>query len=147
MDGQDPTGGSESRGDLATRTFRTAFIATIFALILLGWINETVSTGWRLYVLAHIFKAAWAGTAAVIVSGIAFAAVSFMAGEMQNPGRSSPTPTLNGVRGVLVFVTATATLAYFMPDWALFTDAFAALVLILWLIAVVLAARVRTRRR
>jgi hypothetical protein len=146
MERHDPGAGGEPRGDLATRTFRTSFIATLFALILLGWINESVSTGWRLYVLANIFKAAWAATAAVIASGIAVVAVSLLAGETQGHGRSSPSPTLNAIRSLLAFVTATAALAYFMPDWTVFTGTFAALVLMLWLVAFALAMRVRARR-
>lgn len=121
----------------AVRALWFALAGSAVALIVLWRINDSVSTGWRLYVLADILRAAWAATVAVITAGLAVAVVDFTAGQ----GRRSWRTVM--VRMILALVTALSALGYFMPNWGFWTGLFAGAVLLLWGIGLLVATSAR----
>lgn len=121
----------------AVRALWFAVAGSAVGLIVLWRLNDSVSTGWRLYVLADVLRAAWAATAAVITAGFAVAMVDFAAGQ----GRRARGVGLFQV--ILALVTSISALGYFMPNWSFWTGVFAGAVLLLWAAGLLLAAIAR----
>jgi hypothetical protein len=121
--------------------FWRALAGAIVVLLVLAILNQRLSTGWRLYVLARALRAVWAATLAMIV-GIG-AGLLLDAAVPARRGRFSKRRMLfAALRSIIVLVTALGTLGYFMPDWTPLAALFAALTLSIWLAAGVTALTV-----
>lgn len=126
-----------------TAAFWLSFASVMIVLIAMEMLGQRLSTGWRLYVLDRVLKAAGAGTISV-VTGIIVALIL----EVGGPARmniSTLRIIFEGLRGLTVLTAAAGVLGYFMPDWTPLSTAAAALVLLLWLLTAALAMTLRRR--
>ncbi len=111
------------------------------ALIALGWLEASVSTGFRIYVLTPGFKALLGANVAVFSAVLAVALVDFLTGEhVQNRHRRRIRRT---VKSVLALMTGFAALGSLLPDWSTSTAVVGVLVLTLWATGILLIGRAR----
>jgi hypothetical protein len=100
------------------------------ALVLLVILNQSVSTGWRMYVLARILKTAWAATIAIFAAASASALLDWIAtAEGPSGGRRV---TFVILKIAVAAAAAVGAFAYYLPDWDPWTAAFAGIVVVLW---------------
>jgi hypothetical protein len=117
--------------------------ATVAALVLLVVVGNRVSSGFRLNVLETILKAGWAGTAAILASGLATAIVRRLSGEPRAAG-GILNRLLDLITALIAFVTALVTLGYFMPGWDAGIATCAGIVAALWALAAIVARFARS---
>jgi hypothetical protein len=109
--------------------------ATVCALLALAWLERSVATGFRTYVLTHALRTAWTTTIALAAATVAAAAVTLAAGR-----RRSATPAVRAAAIAIAFVTAIAALGGMLPDWSEFTCGVAGAVVALWAAAILIAS-------
>jgi hypothetical protein len=129
---------SGGRNLAGRRTLARVLILTIagtaLALVGLAALNGSVSTGWRLFVLDRVFKAAWAVSIAIL-AGAASLMITASAGSrrIRGPARQ----VFREVVGLmLACAIAVGALDYFLPDWTRVTIMSGVVVLLLWIFAV-----------
>jgi hypothetical protein len=113
----------------------SALGATVCALLTLAWLERSVATGFRIYVITHALRTAWSTTIALAAATIAAVAVTLPA------GRRRATSAVRAAAAVIAFVTAIAALGAMLPDWSEFTCAVASAVVALWAAAILIASR------
>jgi hypothetical protein len=111
-----------------------ALAGAIVVLLVLAILNQRLSTGWRLYVVARALRAVWAATIAMIVGTGAGLLLDAMI-RARRGGFSIQRMLFAALKSLIVLVTALGTLGYFMPDWTPLSAVFAALTLSIWLLA------------
>ncbi len=121
--------------------FWRALASAIVVLLVLAILNQRLSTGWRLYVLARALRAVWAATIAMIV-GIGAGLLLDATIRARRGGFSIRRMLFAALKSIIVLVTTLGTLGYFMPDWTPLSALFAALTLSIWLVAGVTALTV-----
>lgn len=114
--------------------FWRALVSAIVVLLVLAALNQRLSTGWRLYVLARALRAIWAATIAMMV-GISAGLLLEAIIPTRRGGFSKRRMLLAALRAAVVLVTVLGTLGYFMPDWTPLSAFFAILTLSIWLLA------------
>ncbi len=122
-------------GGFDTRAWWIGFAATALALLLLAWLEQSVATGFRIYVLTRVLKTAWAATIALAAAALAATAMGVTIGAARE------TPVSRAARFVPAFVTGLAALGAMMPDWSEFSCAVAGVVVIIWAGAILVASR------
>ncbi|MBF6567858.1 MAG: hypothetical protein IVW54_03155 [Candidatus Binataceae bacterium] len=115
----------------------------MMVLIAMEMLGQRLSTGWRLYVLDRVLKAAWAGTISVVIGTIV--AMMLELGGLARMRISILRIAFEGLRALTVLTAAAGALGYFMPDWTPLSTAAAALVLLLWLLTGASAMTLRWR--
>lgn len=89
--------------------FWVGICVCLAGVVFLALLNESLSTGWRLYVIGRIFKAAWAATIALFAANRATALPRFLAPPEQRPARLQA--TFHALRIIV------AALGYYLPGW------------------------------
>lgn len=125
----------------AAGQFWTGICVCLAGLVFLALVNESVSTGWRLYVIGKSFKAAWAATVALFAAILATTFLRYLALPEQGDTRFHASS--HALRIIVASLTAIAALGYYLPDWDPWTAALAGLVLILWTLAGLAAGLIR----
>lgn len=115
--------------------FWLALAAAIVVLLLLAILNQRLSTGWRLYVLARALRAVWAATIAMIAGSAAGLLLDAMIRARRGGSFPIQRIVFTALKSLIVLITALGTLGYFMPDWTPLSAVFAALTLSIWLLA------------
>lgn len=115
--------------------FWQALAAAIVVLLVLAILNQRLSTGWRLYVLARALRAVWAATIAMIAATVAGLLLDAMRRARGGGGFRIQRILFAALKSLIVLITALGTLGYFMPDWTPLSAVFAALTLSIWLLA------------
>lgn len=105
-----------------------ALAVSAVGLVALVAAEAAVPTGWRLFVLAKLLKAAWAGSVAIFAGAAAYAMLAY---GTEGPGRVH----VEAVRILVTFAASVSALGYFMPDWNVWTAFTAGAVVALWAIA------------
>jgi urea transporter len=123
------------------RQFWAGICVCLAGLVLLALLNQSVSTGWRLYVIGKSFKAAWAATVALFAATLATTFLRYLAPPEQGGTRFHAIS--QGLRIIVAALTAIAALGYYLPDWDPWTAALAGLVLLLWILAGLAASLIR----
>ncbi len=126
-----------------TAAFWLSFASAMMVLIAMEMLGQRLSTGWRLYVLDRVLKAAWAGTISVVIGTIV--AMMLELGGLARMRISILRIAFEGLRALTVLTAAAGALGYFMPDWTPLSTAAAALVLLLWLLTGASAMTLRWR--
>lgn len=109
---------------------------------MLVFLNDALSSGWRLYVLGRALRAAWAATMAVMFGTIAVTIIGMLVPERRHI-LSAQSVIFELLRVVSALFTALATLGYFMPDWTRLSATVAALVMLVWILTGVAAMAMR----
>lgn len=138
MNQSEPHGAESAYTGTRLRQFLTGQFWSGIGLCLAGLVffallNESVSTGWRLYVIGKIFKAAWAATVALFAATLATVFLRYLAPPEQRHTRLHATS--HALRIIVAALTAIAALGYYLPDWDPWTAALAGVVLIAWTLA------------
>jgi hypothetical protein len=118
-----------------------AFALTLIALAAIAIANQVVPYGWKVFVLAKIFKIAWATSVALgLAAFMAFLFPRIPRGiDFQSaPDASVLVQAIGAVAGALV---AFVTLGYLLPDWDPWTEGIGAVVVAVWAILIVAASR------
>jgi len=132
---------------MESETLWTAFGAAAIALVTLGWLDRSVSTGFRIYVLLPFFKAAWAAIVTVTAVILVMWVIGLLAGEHEAVNTLSPAKGLRILKILLALVTGISALGSLLPDWNPWTDVVAALVIVLWAVAAYTAATAPAKRK
>jgi hypothetical protein len=120
-----------------SRAFVFAFAGTIAGLVALAELNGAVSTGWRLFVLDRVLKAAWAVTITILAAASSQLVIGVIAGGRRRSGTRGLVRDLAGL--AISIVIAAGALGYFLPDWTRLTIMAGAVTLLFWVVAVLAA--------
>jgi len=123
-----------TRRQALSRAIIFAFLGTIAGLAALAEMNGSVSTGWRLFVLDRVLKAAWAVTIAIFAAATSQIVISVIAGGSRRGGARGIFRDFSGL--LFSIVVAVGALGYFLPDWTRLTIIAGVATLILWTVAV-----------
>jgi hypothetical protein len=113
--------------------FWRALAGAIVILLLLAILNQRLSTGWRMFVLARGLRAIWAASIAMMVgigAGLLLETIMPRRGARFSKRRM----LVATLKSAVVMLTVLGTLGYFMPDWTPFSAFFAMLTLSIWLL-------------
>ncbi len=122
-------------GAIDSASWWIGLAATASALLLLAWLERSVATGFRIYVLMRTLRTAWAATIALAAAVLTASAVGLAAG----PART--TAVSRTARIALAFTTGLAALGAMLPDWSEFSCAVAGAVVLAWVAAILLVSR------
>jgi hypothetical protein len=118
-----------------SRALVFALIGTTAGLTTLAGLNRTISTGWRMFVLDRVFKAAWAVTMAIVIAAIAqllIRAIASSGPDDESRGR------IRDVAAIFLSIgVAIAALDYFLPDWTRLSIMSGGAALFVWIVAAV----------
>lgn len=120
-------------------SYATGLISTAIGLAVLATIDTVTPYGWKVFVVAKIFKIAWAVTAALMAAAFVRVWLSAMM-YREYPARAHGART-ERVGTVAAAATALVLLGYLMPDWNPWSEAIGAAVLLGWVLVGVAASR------
>jgi hypothetical protein len=110
-------------------------VATVAALFALAWLERSVATGFRIYVLARALRTAWAATLTLAAAVIAAGAVTLAAGH------HGATASSRTAAALAAFATAIAALGAMLPDWSEFSCVVTGAVIALWAAVLLVASQ------
>jgi hypothetical protein len=138
---------SAERQPLGSPRLWAALALTLIALVAMAITNQIVPYGWKVFVLAKIFKIAWATSVAF---ALAASAVFFLPRIVREADLQCAQTGPGSIRAISVLAAALlafVTLGYLLPDWDPWTEGIGAAVLGVWAIILAAAGRLPASRR
>jgi len=127
---------------LPPRTLVLALAATAIALLVLAVADTVTPYGWKVFVLAKIFKIGWAASVAFVVGLSVVKLLPQTLGGVRSDARAANLGAF--VTAFAAFAAALITLGSLMPDWSPWSEVIAGMFLAGWaVIAVVIRAASR----
>jgi hypothetical protein len=119
---------------LSTKKLCTAFLVTLIALGALALADQVVPYGWKVFVLAKIFRIAWATSVSLTLAVsivVLLPRVSYLGDQEHAAHITAPVQAVTAASAVIAAFIA---LGYLMPDWNPWSDLIGAAVVATWAI-------------